>query len=61
VTAYAYSATLGLRSTISYGTAVQTKADRRKFNMQKEVWTNGEKEMAKLIDYVKKIGLYQGI
>jgi hypothetical protein len=34
---------------------------RTNMNMNKEQWNNGEKGMAKIIDYAKEIGLYNGI
>jgi hypothetical protein len=37
------------------------KRERRKMEAQKDLWTEGKAGVKKLIEYVKKIGFYQGI
>jgi hypothetical protein len=39
----------------------ETEAERNRTNITSEVWKGGKKKMEKLIIYVKKIQLYNGI
>jgi hypothetical protein len=42
-------------------TCKETEAERNRINITSEVWKGGTKEIEKLITYVKKIQLYNGI
>jgi hypothetical protein len=42
-------------------TCEETKPERNRINITSKVWKGGKKEMEKLITYVKKIQLYNGI
>jgi hypothetical protein len=45
----------------SHTMGLQKKRDRRRMEIQKEIWKERKKGMEKLIKYVKKIGFYQEI
>jgi hypothetical protein len=42
-------------------TCKETEPERIRMNIKSEVWKGGKKEMEKIITYVKKIQLYNGI
>jgi hypothetical protein len=39
----------------------ETETQRRRMKIAKKIWTEGKNCVEKLIQYVKKIGFYQGI
>jgi hypothetical protein len=55
-----HSATQNSPPTISWN-CKKTEPERIRMNITNEVWKGGKKEIEKLINYVKKIQMYNGI